>query len=715
MKTVVRILAILVGIVVVLFGALAAYLTFVFDPNDYRDRIAEEAEKATGRKLAIDGDIGLSVFPWIGVEIGKVSLGNAPGFGDTPFASVGQVQVRARLMPLLKKEVEVDRVVLSDLKLDLVVDEKGRNNWADLAGAGGEQAPAATGSPAADGGAAVAGLVISGVQIDSARVSYTDRQAKAQYVVDKLTLKTGEVRPGTRFPLELGFDVAASEPQVSGRVDLSGKVLFDLEGPRADIEGFTLRFKGTGAGLPGGKAEFALSSKLAVDMAAGTATIDGMELTSYGVKALGRFAAKGLNDKPTVSGMLEVPEFNARDTIAALGVDAPETSDPAVLKRVGLKARVEATASSAALREFAAVLDDSTLTGEVSVADFAKQALRFDLALDGINVDRYLPPSKPESSKPAEGGSKGAASESEQIVDPAMLRGLDIVGALKIGKLVVSGLTVSDIRLDVRAQNGVVRLSPVAASLYQGQYAGNITLDGRGQTLAVSVDEALKGVQVGPLLRDLTGAEERLTGNTNLTAKLQLRGNDVATMKRTLGGDVAFSFLDGAVKGINIAHYLRQAQARITGKPAPATNEPNQTDFSQLTGTLQIANGIARNEDLDVRSPLLRVGGKGSVNIPEETIDYTVRASVVASLAGQGGEGLENLKGVTVPIKVGGTFASPSFGLDVGNLVSDAVKQQAQEKLKGAVEQKLLPELKEKAGGELKENLQKGLGGLLKR
>ena len=715
MKTAVRIIAIILGVVVVLFGALAAYLTFVFDPNDYRDRIAEEAEKATGRKLAIDGDIALSVFPWIGVEIGQVSLGNAAGFGETPFASVGEVQVRARLMPLLKKEVEVDRIVLRDLKLDLVVNEQGRNNWEDLAGAGGEESPASTGSPAADGGAAVAGLVISGVQIESARVSYADRQAKAEYVVDNLSLKTGEVSPGTRFPLEMGFDVAVSEPQVSGRVDIAGNVLFDLAGPSADIEGFSLRFNGSGAGLPGGKAELVLTSKLAVDMASGTASIDGMEFSAYGVKALGSFAATNLNASPAVSGTLEVPSFDATAVMGAMGIEAPKVSDPAVLKRVGMKTRVEATTSSAALREFSAELDDSKLSGEVRVADFAKQALRFDLALDGINVDRYLPPTDPASSKSAESGKKDASADSEQIVDPAMLRGLDIIGKFKIGKLVASGMTVTDISIDVNAQNGVVRVSPLSAALYEGRYAGNITLDGRGQALAVSLDESLKGVQVGPLLRDLSGAEERLTGNTNLTAKLQLRGNDLNSMKRTLGGNVDFSFLNGAVKGINIAQYLRQAQARMTGKPAPQSNEPNQTDFSQLTGTVQIANGVARNEDLDVRSPLLRVGGKGSANIPEETIDYTVRASVVASLSGQGGEGLDNLKGVTVPIKVSGTFSNPSFGLDLGNLMSDAVKQQAQEKLKGAVQDKLSPELKEKAGGDLKESLQKGLGGFLNR
>lgn len=731
MKAVVRIIAILLGVVVALFGALAAYLAFVFDPNDYREQISQQVEKRTGRKLTIDGDIGLSVFPWLGVGIGQASLGNAAGFGDAPFASVGQVEVRAQLMPLLRSEVEVDRIVLRELKLDLVIDEQGKSNWQDLAGVGGEEAPDTTGSPAGDGAAALAGLVISGVEIESARVSYADRQAGTEYVIDKLSLQTGEVSPGKRFPLELGFDVTSSEPQMAGRVDIAGNALFELAGPSGDIEGFTLRFNATGTGLPGGKADVELSSRLAFDLAAGTANIDGMELSGYGVKALGSFAAKDVTGAPAVTGTLEVPTFDPAATLSALGVEAPQVTDPAVFKRVSLKTRVEGTTSSVALRDLTVVLDDSNLSGEVTVADFAKQAVRFDLALDAINVDRYLPPSSAgasaqpaagtpaksagtSSSQPAGSAARKASGGAEALVDPAMLRGLDIVGKLRVGKLVASGLTMTDISLDVRAQDGVVRVAPLAA-LYGGRYAGNITLDGRGQALAVALDESLKGIQVGPLLRDLNGAEERLTGNANILAKLQLRGNDVDAMKRTLGGNVDFRFLDGAVKGINIAQYLREAQARISGQPVPQTSEPNQTDFSQLTGTLQIANGVARNEDLDARSPLLRVGGKGSVNIPAETIDYTVRASVVATLSGQGGEGLDKLKGVTVPIKVAGTFDKPSFRLDVEGLVSDAAKQQAQEKLKGALEEKLGPKLDEQGGGDLKETLKKGLGGLLGR
>lgn len=704
MKSLVRIVVVVVGVVIVLFALVAAYLAFVFDPNDYRERISSEVEKHTGRSLVIDGDIGLSVFPWLGVEIGRTQLGNAPGFGDSPFARIEEVEVRARLMPLLRSELEVDRVVLRGVELNLERNADGRTNWDDLAARGKGASPEdpAPSSPGEAAGA-VGAIVVAGVEIDDARVRFVDRQAGADYAINGFALKTGEVRPGERFPLEMGFDVAISEPGLDGRVDLKGDVLFDLAGPKVDVDGLELGFSGKGAALPGGEARVTVNAELALDMATGVAAIEGLVIRAYEVEARGQLVGKGLNASPSFSGNLEVPELDPRKILAALDIAVPKATDDKVLRKASFSTRIEATQSSANLRDIVAVLDDSRLSGELSVADFAKQALRFDLALDSINIDRYVPPS-PDGKDKAPGDGAGAAAAA---LDPAVLRGLDVVGKFTVGKLIASGLTMSDISVEVRAQGGVLRLEPLAAKLYEGSYAGSANFDGRGQTLSVALGNQLAGVQVGPLLRDLAGAEERLTGNANVDSRLQARGNDVDAIKRSLAGNVDFRFLDGSVKGINVAQFLRQAQARISGKPAPAAGESNQTDFSQLTGTLQITDGIARNDDLDLRSPLLRVGGKGSVNIPQESIDYVVRASVVASLAGQGGEGLDNLKGVTVPIKVSGSFDKPSFGLDIESLVTDQVKQQAREKLEGAVQEKLTPQLQE--------NLQKGLGGLLRR
>lgn len=137
MKSVVRIVVIVAGVVLLLLVGLFAYLKFVFDPNDFRERIGTLVQTQTGRSFSIDGELGLSVFPWVGVEIGGARLGNAEGFSERPFARIRSAEVRALLMPLLSGRVEVDRVTLDGLELNLERNRSGADNWSDLAAAGG--------------------------------------------------------------------------------------------------------------------------------------------------------------------------------------------------------------------------------------------------------------------------------------------------------------------------------------------------------------------------------------------------------------------------------------------------------------------------------------------------------------------------------------------------------------------------------------------------
>lgn len=708
MKILLRIVAIIAASLVLIVGLLAAYLTFVFDPNDYRERLAEQVQRETGRELVIDGDIDLSIVPWLGVELEQVRLGNAEGFGGEPFAQVGRVEVRARLMPLLRSEVEVDRVVLDGLVLNLQRDENGRTNWADLlatadrepeAGAAGSPAEAA--SDAETTARAAAAFVISGVEIDAAQITWDDREADVRHEVSNLSLKSGEIRPGTRFPLALGFDLTSTQPAFAGRLEWDGQVMLAADYSSLQIEGFALRFDGRGEGLPGGGLTVEVDAEVAADLAAGTLAINDLVARSAGIEARGALQGSGLNDEPRFTGNLAVAEFSPRALLEALGEPVPEVSDPKVLQRASIATDFEATNATASLGNLRVHVDDSTLAGMLRIEDFAQQALRFDLVLDAIDVDRYLPPREPDDTPAA--GSPGVAAAA---IDPAALRDLNLDGKLAVGELVVSGLKLADLELNVAAANGRMRLAPLSANLYGGRYQGNIALDGSGQTMTISLDESLADVQLAPLLRDLTAEEPRLSGSAHLKARLQARGNDPDAMKRSLDGDAEFRFTDGAVKGINIAQLLREAQARLSGKPAPATEEPNQTDFSALAGTLQIAKGVVRNDDLDARSPLLRVTGSGLADLGAERLDYRVRASVVATLAGQGGKGLDELRGVTVPVRITGSFSDPSYALDLETLLGESVKERARGKLEEELDERLPPDLKE--------NLRRGLGGLLR-
>lgn len=690
MKSILRVATIIIGLLLLLAVGIAAYLRFAFDPNDYRDTLAGLVREHTGRELAIDGDLSLSVFPSLAIELGETRLGNAAGFSDRAFASVKAIQAGVKLLPLLGGKVEVDRVLLDGLSLSLETRADGTTNWADL-GSAGKSGAASSGESA--GGRAATAFELGGIEVRNGALLWDDRQSGARHSIEGLSVKAGAIRPGKPFAIEAGLAFKAVQQEIDGALQLAGQASVDSAAGLYTLKDMQLTLDAAGKGLPGGKAKVSLAGEIAANLGDGTASAKSLRLAAYGLELQADLAASGLGDKLHITGPLKLAQFDPGALMKALGMHAP--ADGGVLKRASLSAKVDGGSGGVALDDLALRLDESSLSGRFAVEDFARKALRFDLALDRIDLDRYLPAGEETSGKSSGGGGPAPG--------PA-LPALDVDGRISVGDLKVSGLAASNIKLAVSGQGGRYRLKPEAA-LYGGRYRGNIALDGRNKALAVSTDDRLDGVAIGPLLRALTGKEEKLTGRANLAVKVNSAGPDAAAWKRNLDGTVSLRVSDGAVKGVNIAAYLRQAQARLSGRPVAEAADTRQTDFSDLTASISLAGGVAHNTDLSLRSPLLRVGGEGSANLNSEAIDYLVKATVVGTLTGQDGKSLDRLRGVTVPIRVKGSFAEPRFALDVDSLVSGAVKEKIEEKK---------AEIKKKAGDALKKELQKGLGGLFR-
>jgi len=361
---------------------------------------------------------------------------------------------------------------------------------------------------------------------------------------------------------------------------------------------------------------------------------------------------------------------------------------------------LEAGADSLRLSDIRASLDDSQLEGTLFLSEFDAPAVAFELAMDGIDVDRYLPAKQAE-----EAASQPAAGRTPAPAAPMIPPGPKVDGSFRLAKLTANGAKLADVELVVKVLDGRARLQP-RASLYDGTYDGDIRIDGRGKIPLLQLDQTLSGVRIGPLSRDLSGEEERVTGRANVSASLQARGGDADAVRRSLGGEVKLNFANGALKGVNIAAFMRRAEALLTGQPMPEDSGPNETDFTDLAATVTIKDGLASNSDLTMRSPLLRVRGEGSANLVSERIDYLVSASIVGTLTGQGGKPLEKVKGLTVPIRVSGGFADPKYKLDADRLLKDNLKAKVGEKRE---------EIKQKAQEKLKEGLQKGLQNLFKQ
>ena len=450
--------------------------------------------------------------------------------------------------------------------------------------------------------------------------------------------------------LSVEFDLAGGPDNLAGHVALSGELNMDPDSGQVDASGLKLEADLTGDALPGGKAQIAIGADVAANMNQKTARLDDVSVSALGLEASGNLAVTNFDTDQQVSGTLSVKQFDAKAMLKQLAGTEVDTADPKALTAVALEATIGGSAQALALNPLKVVLDDSTLQGNLSVGS----AIRFDLELDSIDADRYLPPAV-EGEAATPGAAAGRAGE----LPMQTLRALDVDGQLKVGQLKIMKLSATDITVTVKAKDGVINISPITAKLYDGTYAGSIGLNASGDQPKLSVDEKLSGIQAGPLLTDLHG-EDRLTGTANVEAKMTAIGVDADAMKKTLNGTAAFAFTDGALNGINLAETIRNAKAKVLGGSASSSDAPQKTDFSELTGSFLIKNGFVTNDDLSAKSPLLRIEGKGNADLPTENIDYRATATVVATTEGQGGEGLEDLVGIPIPVKIGGTFTEPS-------------------------------------------------------
>jgi AsmA protein len=335
-----------------------------------------------------------------------------------------------------------------------------------------------------------------------------------------------------------------------------------------------------------------------------------------------------------------------------------------------------------------AKLDESTIKARFTAAE----PYQFDASIDKLNLDRYLGGAEKPAAKPAAEEKKAARRDKpagDTPVDLSALKGINAKGKLEVGELEVHGLKLAEVSAQLNAANGRVALAPHSARLYEGTIAGEVQVDAERNRIVLK--EQLKGVSIGPILRDFAD-QDRLEGKGDVALDVTTEGKTVNAMKRALDGTVKVQLRDGAVKGINLGEVVRRARTALGGGGASAAqgqsagDSSEKTDFTELNASFQIKNGIAHNEDLEAKSPLFRLGGAGDINIPASSLDYLAKASIVATGQGQGGKERDDLAGITVPVRLTGTFDDLKYQVDYRGLARDAAKSKVGGKIKERLE-----------------------------
>ena len=715
-----KIALVILGLFVTLVVVAAVGLVMTFDPNDYRAEIESIVEEETGRDLAMRGDLELSIFPWLGVETNDVVLGNAEGFGPDPFAEIGYFGVSIRLLPLLDKQIQIGTVRLDGMRLNLARDASGQTNWDDLIAASEAEdtEPEEPPAPSTETGFEITNLAVEAIEIDDAAVTWRDDSTGQRVALSDFSLSTGRISANATNPIPVSsrFVVSLSQPATTLTIDLVAKLAADTDAGQFTLD--NLRLEGTAAGdaVPAGKQQFTVATSAQLDQPAGVAKLTELTVQAAGITLKGTADATELNgEAPQLSGQLVAERFNPRSVLRALAIEPPATEDNSVLQSATLDARFSAGGTSAEIRQLTLTLDDTTLTGTAGVQDFERQALAFDLDVDRINLDRYLPPptESPETTDTDE-PQGGDINEIELPLD--VLAGLNVDGRFAIAELQASGMTFNDATLRVQGKPG----QPLQQSLTAKAYGGDVSIQNRVAGAADasptyrfqgSLDELL----FGNLLQDLVD-KDWLQGKGLVTYDLTSQGRTVGDLRRHLSGTLQFGLSDGAIKGIDISRVLTAAESKLRGESTEA-QAGGETRFNRFGGSMTLKNGVAKTTDFSAGADQFTLAAKGSVNLVSMELDYQLNPVLTAA---PGGSRLDALVGKPIPVTVTGPVTSPKVRVDVKSLLRaeaderiDAEKEELRQKAeeeRARLEEKVEAE-KERA----REKLRDRLGDFLQR
>ena len=446
------------------------------------------------------------------------------------------------------------------------------------------------------------------------------------------------------------------------------------------------------------------SLRLQDDTAGSTRTVTGLTLRT-GAIANGRaseleFAANIDTGKPQQTIKVELktgftPDLDAqklalRNTVLDLTLPHPAGGTLPVHATGQADVDLDKQQVQAAL---AGKFDATTFDLKLGLTQFSPATMTFDIALGELDLDRYTAKAAPQAPS-------APAPAADAAVDLSGLSALHARGSLKIASLKVAHMKATDVRLGLQATGPRVDINPLHATLYGGTLSGSL---GATTTRAprITATQKLSGIALGPLLKDAID-KTPIDGKGDVSLDISTSGATVSQFKKALGGSASLMLRDGAINGINLAAAIRNAKAKLgqaQGAPQQGTGSAqDKTDFTELSGSFKIANGVAHNDDLSAKTPLLRLGGNGDINIGTDSLDYTVKATIVLTLEGQGGPELQELKGLTIPVKLTGPFNAVAWRIDFGAMVGDVAKAKVQEK-KAAIEAEVKGKLEDRLKG----------------
>ena len=702
-----RLLKISAGfIALILIVVLGFALTI--NPNDYKDDIVKLVQDNTGRTLSIKGDISLSLFPWIGLELGKTEISNAKGFGKKPFAKLSRLQVRAKLWPLLSQRLEADTLVLEDLTLNLAKNKYGVSNWDDLTAPANKPAKISqkktTPQPASKttNKDLLAVFALNGIKIINAQFNWHDKQQKQKISVSEMNLGIGTLRPETKIPFNLQF--LLKEKSVKAKVNFQSEVLFSSDLKRFSFYNTDFSSSVKLASLKKALAPEMNSTLMQLDLDKQTFNTKKLSFSDRSLQLETQLFASKIFSRPYIKGQLNLLSLNPRTLAENFEIKLPDMADKNVLSRLSAHLNIKGTLDNLYLSKLKLKLDDTTMSGKANIRSIPHTS-SVSLAVDDINLDRYLPKPADKKALPQPAKTKTPHQSNDAVLIPvALLSSVNLNADFKVKKVQIKKTHWTNLTLVARSKNGNIQIKPLSMQGYAAKVQSDFNIKALKNNALLSGNLNIQKIKAGKLLNDLIG-KDKLKGTTTITASFNTSGIKLSQLKQNLNGRLKLRLKEGTLKGFDIDHQKKVLDAKIKQQPVPKAPVPAETKIANLSASAVIKKGILINKDLRAATPLARIIGSGSINIPKENINYTATVKFTSSTKITPSTTFEKMNTLPLDIKIRGNFDKPRIDLDFNKALNLLIKKELKKqenKIKAKVKKDIQKEIEKKLGNKLK-------------
>ncbi len=644
MRIFIKIMTIIITLMVLLIVAATQFIS----TEEVFNQVSVKVEEATGRVISVDGEKQLSFFPSLSIVLNGVRFANAEGGSKPDMATVDKLHIHIPWLSILSGELTIAKFVMINPDVLLETSTERKPNW-QFSLAQTNAAEQRIDQDASKADTAVMTLPeafdisLGQVEIKGGKLTFIDHTNKTTKTIDQLNL-------------------AVFLPSLRQALSVSGSVRYMAQTFELEVNVAT-------------PADVINNQPFSVKLA----------LTS----ALANISYEGtiLKQGQDIKGTLSVSADSVKRLLKWQNISLGANKE--AFNQFSLTTRMHFANNKLALNKLSVELDKLAFTGSSAITLSEPLAINADIDLGILNLNPYLP----QNTKVGQVNSDTAidvSTKSEPLVwddSDVDLSALSLVNAdiaIQSTQLLVRKIKLGENKLTLKLNNGIVAVQLLDFKAYEGSGSGTINVVANKKPYQLTSQFELTKINAQPLLTDAAGFD-KLLGKGQLAWDISSQGTSQKNFVNQLNGKFNFSFVDGAVKGVNLAAIAKSANNIMSGNLAKVNldsdfSNAEKTDFAALTGTFNIRNGLANTGDLSMNNPFIRVSGTGDINLPKTKVNMLVITKMVASLQGQAAQ--ETSSGIKIPIKISGPFDKIKIRPDVSSEAKDKLKDKVKDKLK---------------------------------